>query len=151
MSLKEHLLARCRARWAGERGSVTLYFLGFAIVMIGLLALLVDGGRLLMASADAEDIAAEAARSAGQEINGPDAITGEGTRADPQKAVATAQDFLADAGVQGSTVTVAEDGQSIDITVQDTYHTLLLGGFGYSSMQVTAHADVTLERTDPGA
>lgn len=148
MSIRKWVSARCGVR--RERGSVTLYFLGFAIVMIGLLALLVDGGRLLMASADAEDIAAEAARSAGQEINGPDAITGEGTRADPQKAVAAAQDFLADAGVQG-TVTVAEDGQSIDITVRDTYQTLLLGGFGYSSMQVTAHADVTLERTDPGA
>ncbi|MEV2256892.1 hypothetical protein AB0I94_41195 [Streptomyces sp. NPDC050147] len=129
---------------------MTLYFLGFAILMIGLLALLVDGGRLLMASADAEDIAAEAARSAGQEISGPDAILGEGTRADPQKAVAAAQAFLADAKVQG-TVTVAQDGQSIGITVNDTYQTLLLGGFGYSSMQVTAHADVTLERTDPGA
>ncbi|MFG2651258.1 hypothetical protein [Streptomyces sp. NPDC048436] len=129
---------------------MTLYFLGFAIVMIGLLALLVDGGRLLMASADVEDIAAEAARSAGQEINGPDAITGEGTHADPQKAVTTAQAFLADAGVQGA-VAVAQDGQSIDITVTDTYHTLLLGGFGYSSMQVTTHVDVTLERTDPGA
>ncbi|MEV6758387.1 hypothetical protein [Streptomyces sp. NPDC051214] len=129
---------------------MTLYFLGFAILMMGLLALLVDGGRLLMASADAEDVAAEAARSAGQEINGPDAILGEGTRADPRKAVAAAQAFLADAGVQG-TVTVAQDGQSIDITVNDTYQTLLLGGFGYSSMQVTAHADVTLERTDPGA
>ncbi|WP_409055076.1 pilus assembly protein TadG-related protein [Streptomyces sp. SYP-A7185] len=129
---------------------MTLYFLGFALVMIGLLALLVDGGRLLMASADAEDIAAEAARSAGQEINGPDAITGEGTRADPQKAVTTAQAFLTDAGVQGI-VTIAEDGQRIAITVHDTYQTLLLGGFGYSSMQVTAHADVTLERTDPGA
>ncbi|MFD4630298.1 pilus assembly protein TadG-related protein [Streptomyces sp. NPDC058473] len=129
---------------------MTLYFLGFAIVMIGLLALLVDGGRLLMADADAEDIAAEAARAAGQEINAPGAITGQGTRADPDKAVATAQAFLADAKVQG-TVTVAADGQSITITVHDTYQTLLLGGFGYSSMQVTAHADVTLERTDPGA
>ncbi|MFH8492232.1 pilus assembly protein TadG-related protein [Streptomyces longisporoflavus] len=150
MSIKEHSRARRRGRGEGERGSVTLYFLGFAIVMIGLLALLVDGGRLLMASANAEDIAAEAARSAGQEINGPDAITGDGTRADPQKAAATAQAFLADAGVQG-TVTISEDGQSITITVHDTYQTLLLGGFGYSSMQVTAHADVTLERTDPGA
>lgn len=151
MSIKERVPRSLRSVRSGtERGSVTLYFLGFAIVMIGLLALFVDGGRLLMASADAEDIAAEAARSAGQEVNGPDAITGEGTRADPQKAVATAQAFLADAGVQG-TVTVAEDGQSIDITVKDTYQTLLLGGFGYTSMQVTAHADVTLERTDPGA
>lgn len=151
MSIKERLSCAVHGlRRVRERGSVTLYFLGFAIVMIGLLALLVDGGRLLMASADAEDIAAEAARSAGQEINGPDAILGEGTRADAQKAVATAQAFLADAGVQG-TVMVAKDGQSISITVNDTYQTLLLGGFGYSSMQITAHADVTLERTDPGA
>ncbi|MEV0254704.1 hypothetical protein AB0H82_10640 [Streptomyces sp. NPDC050732] len=127
-----------------------LYFIGFALVIIALLALLVDGGRLLMADADADDIAAEAARAAGQEINGPDAITGKGTRADPAQAVATAQDFLADAGVHG-TVTVAADGQSLTITVHDTYHTLLLGGFGPTRMQVTARADVTLERTDPGA
>ncbi|MGW6318997.1 pilus assembly protein TadG-related protein [Streptomyces sp. NPDC055099] len=141
---------RPRHRMDRDRGSVTLYFLGFALVAIGLLALLVDGGRLLMASADAEDIAAEAARSAGQEINGPDAILGEGTRADPHQAAAIARAFLADAGVQG-TVTVAQDGQRITITVQDTYQTLLLGGFGYSSLHITAHADVTLERSDPGA
>lgn len=129
---------------------MTLYFIGFAVVMLLVLAVLVDGGRLMMADADADDIAAEAARAAGQKVNAGDAITGEGTRADPRKAVAAAQAFLADAGVTGS-VRVAEDGQSITITVHDTYDPLLLGGFGYSRMPVTATADVTLERTDPGA
>ncbi|QCX82280.1 hypothetical protein C9F11_43505 (plasmid) [Streptomyces sp. YIM 121038] len=137
-------------RRARDGGSVTLYFIGFALVMLLLLAVLVDGGRLMMADADAEDIAAEAARAAGQEINGPDAITGVGTRADPQKAAAAARAFLTAAGATGS-VRVAEDGQSLTITVFATYRPLLLGGFGYSSMQVTARADVTLERTDPGA
>ncbi|GHC88231.1 pilus assembly protein TadG-related protein [Streptomyces flavofungini] len=139
-----------RGARGGDEGSVTLYFIGFAVVMLLLLAVLVDGGRLMMADADADDIAAEAARAAGQEVNGPDAITGEGTRADPQKAVAAAQAFLADAGAKGS-VWVAGDGQSITITVHDTYNPLLLGGFGYSRMQVAAQADVTLVRTDPGA
>ncbi|MFE4720061.1 pilus assembly protein TadG-related protein, partial [Streptomyces sp. NPDC056728] len=77
-TVRHRIRARLRARYVAgadtERGSVTLYFLGFAIVMIGLLALVVDGGRMLMASADAEDMAAEAARAAGQEINGPAAV-----------------------------------------------------------------------------
>ncbi|GGV52609.1 hypothetical protein GCM10010245_82930 [Streptomyces spectabilis] len=141
--------SRFACRPACDDGSVTLYFIGFALVMLLLLAVLVDGGRLMMADADADDIAAEAARAAGQEINGPAAITGEGTRADRQRAVAAAQAFLAGAGATGS-VQVAEDGQSIAITVHATYQPLLLGGFGYSRMQVTAHADVTLQRTDPG-
>ncbi|MGW2081326.1 pilus assembly protein TadG-related protein [Streptomyces sp. NPDC001939] len=128
---------------------MTLYFLGFAVVMIGLLALVVDGGRLLMASADAEDMAAEAARAAGQEINGPAAVRGEGTRADPRKAVSAAEQFLADSGLSGS-VTVSADGHKVNVTVRTTYHPILLGGFGYGDMPVTAHADAALVRTDPG-
>ncbi|MET8210347.1 pilus assembly protein TadG-related protein [Streptomyces sp. NPDC055059] len=147
--IRARLRAMCGAGADAERGSVTLYFLGFAVVMIGLLALVVDGGRLLMASADAEDMAAEAARAAGQEINGPAAVRGEGTRADPQQAVGAAQEFLADSGLSGS-VTVSADGQKVNVTVRTTYHPILLGGFGYSDMPVTAHADTTLVRTDPG-
>ncbi|MCX4554241.1 TadE/TadG family type IV pilus assembly protein [Streptomyces sp. NBC_01500] len=141
-----HFPERLRTPAPGERGSVTLYFLVFGVVMIGILGLLVDGGRLLMASADTDDLAAEAARTAGQEIRGPEAIEGNGTEADPDKAAAAARSFLAQAGVSG-TVRVLDGGQKIDVTVHYTYHPLLLGGMGYGDMPVTGHATATLVRT----
>ncbi|MEV6796418.1 pilus assembly protein TadG-related protein [Streptomyces sp. NPDC051320] len=144
--MRQTLLRLQAGRVGAERGSVTLYFLVFGVVMIGILGLLVDGGRLLMASADTDDLAAEAARTAGQEIKGPEAIEGRGTEADSEQAAAAAREFLAQAGVNG-VVRVLDGGQTIDVTVHYTYHPLLLGGMGYGDIPVTGHATATLVRT----
>lgn len=131
-----------------DRGSVTLYFLGFGIIMIGLLALMADMGRYMQASADSEDLAAEAARAAGQQINPADAISGHGTVIDPASAEVAASDFLRQAGADG-TARVSPDGQTITVTVHDTYEPILLDGFGFGDFSVTAHSTATLVRTDP--
>lgn len=132
-----------------DRGSVTLYFLVFGVMMIGMLALLVDGGRLLNASGNAEDLANEAARAAGQQIKAPEAIAGEATEVDPAAAEQAAQEFLRQAGATGS-VQVAPDGQTITVTVHDVYHPILLGGLGYGDFEVTGHGSAELVRSDAG-
>ncbi|MGW1364911.1 pilus assembly protein TadG-related protein [Streptomyces chartreusis] len=144
------LLRTLRARAdAGDRGSVTLYFLVFGVMMISMLALLVDGGRLLNASGNAEDLANEAARAAGQQIKGPEAIEGQGTEVDPAAATQAAKEFLRQAGATGS-VQVSPDGQTITVTVHDVYHPILLGGLGYGDFAVTGHGSAELVRSDAG-
>ena len=81
------MLRRARARARGERGSVTVFTAVFAIAVIFLLALILDGGSALNARERAMDIAGQAARAAadtidiqvlrttGRAVIGPDACT----------------------------------------------------------------------------
>ncbi|MDI3390046.1 hypothetical protein QIS99_28210 [Streptomyces sp. B-S-A8] len=141
-------LRALRTQAMSDKGSVTLYYLGFGIILIGLLALMTDMGRYMKASADSEDLAAEAARAAGQQIIPEDAIGGHGTAVDPAGAEAAAAEFLEEAGSSG-TARVSADGQKITVTVHDTYEPILLSGLGFGTFNVTARSTATLVRTDP--
>jgi Flp pilus assembly protein TadG len=63
------VLSRARAQARGERGSVTVFTAVFAIAVIFLLALILDGGSALNAKERAMDIAGQAARAAADTIN----------------------------------------------------------------------------------
>ena len=63
------MLRRARASAPGERGSVTVFTAVFAIAVIFLLALILDGGSALNAKERAMDIAGQAARAAADTIN----------------------------------------------------------------------------------
>jgi Flp pilus assembly protein TadG len=63
------MLTPARARAHGERGSVTVFTAVFAIAVIFLLALILDGGSALNAKERAMDIAGQAARAAADTIN----------------------------------------------------------------------------------
>jgi hypothetical protein len=58
-----------RSRGRGERGSVTVFTAVFAIAVIFLLALILDGGSALNAKERAMDIAGQAARAAADTID----------------------------------------------------------------------------------
>jgi hypothetical protein len=58
-----------RTRCRGERGSVTVFTAVFAITVIFLLALILDGGSALNAKERAMDIAGQAARAAADTID----------------------------------------------------------------------------------
>ena len=63
------MLTRARARVRGERGSVTVFTAVFAIAVIFLLALILDGGSALNAKERAMDVAGQAARAAADTID----------------------------------------------------------------------------------
>ena len=66
------LLARCplaRDRLNHDRGSVTVYTVVFAITVMFLLALILDGGIAMNAKQRAADVAGQAARAAADTIN----------------------------------------------------------------------------------
>ena len=134
-----------RDRLAGthrEAGSVTVFA---AITMLGILilcGLVVDGGAKLRAAQQADRVATEAARAAGQAID-PAALAGGETRVDRQGAVDAATAFLAASQTNG-TATVTPDGTGVDVVVTATTPTVFLSLIGVSTLTVTGHGRATL-------
>ncbi|MFJ8848420.1 pilus assembly protein TadG-related protein [Streptomyces cyaneofuscatus] len=128
---------------------MTLFWLITGVALIGMLGLLVDGGGLLRAKAAADDLAAEAARTAGQQLDLAQAIPGTALVVDPDAAQQAAQAFLAQAGAEGA-VTVSADGTHITVTVTDTYDAVLTSVVGYTGIPVTGRSTAQLVRQMEG-
>ncbi|MGW5817627.1 pilus assembly protein TadG-related protein [Streptomyces noursei] len=140
------LLARLRGTLHGleaERGSATLFWVIAAGLFLSVLALVVDGGGQLKASAHADDVANAAARAGGQQIDAGQAIPGGQVVVDPDAAASVARSFLRQAGVEGS-VTIEGGGRRLVVTVHDTYHCLMLAALGRPTLSVTGHGSAQL-------
>ena len=139
-------LARVRRLARRDDGRVTIFFAILAPAFIVMLGLLIDGGGKIRALQRADNIAAEAARAAGQVINAPQAILGGRKEVDPAQAAAAAQAYITAAGATcpPSCVVIAPDLQHITVTVQIVYDTVVLGYVGVNSWTVTATVTATL-------
>jgi len=135
-------------RSSPDAGRVSVFI---AVAITGLLAIFgaaVDATGQLRTLLRADNLAAEAARAAGQAID-VDAVAESGVhRVDPDLAVRYASDYLEQAGhdLPGSAWTVQLDdtGTAVDITVQLTYEHRILGLFGVPDAQVTGAATAVL-------
>lgn len=139
-----------RTRGRGpDRGPEAGSVLPFLVVLVGTLlvcaAFVVEFGGVLHAQQRANDLAAQAARSGGQQV----AVSSPGSQTltvDPYAARAAAQNYLAIAGVTGS-VTVAD--AQITVTVTDTYTSAIRGSIA-GPTQVSGSATARLVRTLAG-
>jgi hypothetical protein len=125
-----------------DAGSVTVFV---AVTMLGLLVLcglVVDGGAKLRATQQADRIAAEAARAAGQAVD-PAALVAGDVTVDRAAAVESAQGYLAAAGVSG-TVALSPDGTAIEVDVVVAAPSVFLGLVGIESFSVTGHGRAVL-------
>ncbi|MEU5361680.1 pilus assembly protein TadG-related protein [Streptomyces albidoflavus] len=135
---------RARARAAQrDRGSMSLFFAVTTVAILMVMGLLVDGGGALNAANRATSIAQEAARTAGQQLDPAQAIEGTAITIDPDAATGAAQDYLAAADVTGN-VEITDGGQSITVTVHDTYNTLFAQFVGKGTIHVTGTATAQL-------
>lgn len=132
-----------------ERGSITIWLAMASFAMVFLLGLAVDLGGQVHAHERAHDLAAQAARASGEEVNGGPAIQGTGLSVNPAAARAAARLYLQQAGVHG-TVTVTS-GDTITVTVHDSYDTQFLGLIGIHRLDVTGTASAHLIRTLGGS
>ena len=128
-----------------ERGSVTVWLALSTFVMIVLVGLSVDLGGQVHAHERAHDLAAQAARAGGEEVEGASAVEGHGLTIDPVAARAAAERYLDAAGVTGS-VAIA-GGTTIMVTVRDAYDPQFLGVIGITHLDVTGTASARLIRT----
>lgn len=130
----------------GEDGRVSVFFAVLTPAFLAMIGLVVDGGAKVRALQRADNIAAEAARTAGQAIQAGQAIAGDDKRIDHAAAAAAVQAYLGSLdGVTGQ-LTV-DDEQHLTVTVTVTYDPILLdllsGGTG-STARGTAHATLVV-------
>jgi Flp pilus assembly protein TadG len=136
-------------RQCDERGSITVWLALASFAMISLVGLAVDLGGQVHAHERAHDVAAQAARAGGEEVDGAAAVQGTGLTINPAAAGAAAQRYLDQAGVSG-TVAVT-NGNTITVTVHDSYNPQFLGLIGIHRLDVTGTATARLIRTLGGS
>ncbi|PUB20857.1 hypothetical protein C8K30_11568 [Promicromonospora sp. AC04] len=132
-----------------EAGSMLPFLVVMVLALLACAAFLVEFGGTLHAQQRANDLAAQAARTGGQQvtISPPGATAGaQILTVDPYAARAAAQAYLTSAGVSG-TVTVAD--AEITVTVADTYRSPIVGSIA-GPMQVSGTATARLVRTVAG-
>ena len=105
-------------RSPGERGSVAIWAITTAMTLTLLVGLAVDLGGQVYAKQRAQDIAAQAARAGGQQLQGPAAIRGQGAVLDPAAAVAAARTYLAGVPDVTGTATVVAGARVVTTTTQ---------------------------------
>lgn len=132
-------------RLRDERGSVTIWLALSSFVMIFLVGLAVDLGGQVHAKERAHDLAAQAARAGGEEVEGGAAVEGRDLAIDATAARAAANGYLEAAGVSGA-VSIT-NGDTITVTVNDVYEPKFLGLIGITKLEVTGTATARLIRT----
>jgi Flp pilus assembly protein TadG len=133
----------------GERGSVTIWMVTASFVMMMLVGLAVDLGGQAHALQRAHDLAAQAARAGGQQVQAAPAIEGRSLRIDPSAARAAAQEYLSAVGAHGTASITG--GDTITVHVADTYRPRFLGLLGITHLDVTGTASARLIRSLAGA
>ncbi|MGV1029839.1 MAG: pilus assembly protein TadG-related protein [Dermatophilaceae bacterium] len=142
---------RARTRGVGdrERGSVAVWMITTATAMVLMVGLAVDLSGQVHAKQRAQDIAAEAARAGGQQLQGAIAVRGQGAVVDPAGALAAANTYIAAAGgVSGSAAVTG--GTRVVATTQTSYSTKFLSIVGITTLTVTGRAEVDVARAVGG-
>lgn len=134
---------------AGERGSITVFMVTLAVMMVLLVGVAVDLGGQVWAKQRVQDVAGQAARVGGQQLQSGAAIRGQGAVADPARAVAAARAYLAgDPTVRGTAA--ATGPNTITVNTTSTYRTKFLGIIGVTSLTVTGRSQVRIVRANAG-
>jgi Flp pilus assembly protein TadG len=119
-------------------GAVSVPMAVAAFAMLVAIGLGIDGVRSVQGLANADAIAEEAARAAGQALDA-DALRRGSAAVEPAAAVAAARQHLAEAGADGSVTVVAPDRVRVEARI--TRPTVLLGLVGRSEITSVGAAE----------
>lgn len=122
-------------RTSDERGQVTAMVAVLSVALLALGGLVFDGGQILTARREANNLARQAARAGAQHLDIAQARTGTFTL-DAAAADAAARAYLDDQGVAPTSVRVT--GDRVEVTVVLTQPTPLLAVLGITDRTVTA-------------
>ena len=131
-----------------ERGSVTVWLALAAAAMILCVGIAVDLAGQVNAQQQAQDVAAQAARIAGEQVNAAPAIRGQTPQVDPVAAKAAADAYLQQAGVVEQSPCRA--APPLVVTVTDSYQPIFLSTLGIGPLQVTGTSTARLVRAVQG-
>lgn len=129
--------------WGDDAGRISVFVAAAMPAMLIFLALMWDASSYLRALHRADNIAAEAARAAGQAIDLPQAVGDGVVVVEPDAAVAAVAAYTADAGVTGH-VEVADDQRELTVTITADWKPALLRLFGFGPRTVTGEATAHL-------
>lgn len=131
-----------------ERGSITIWLATASFVMVVLVGLAVDLTGQVHAQQHARDVAAQAARAGGEELNPAPAIRGVTAQANPAMAAQAARFYLAASDVSGNAT--IQGGTTLVVRTTDTYQTRFLSIIGLHRMTVTGQAEARIVRAVAG-
>jgi Flp pilus assembly protein TadG len=132
-----------------DKGSVTIWLAVASFVMIVLVGVAVDLSGQVYAQQHARDIAAQAARTAGQQIDASLGVRGIGAQTNTAQAIAAAKSYIAAAGMEGD-ASITAGGTTITVSVVDTYETKFLSIIGLTRLRVTGSAETRVVRVVGG-
>lgn len=131
------------SRLRDERGQVTAMWAILALALLVLGGLVYDGGQILTARRDANNLARQAARAGAQQLDENSVRAGD-PMLDPAAAEAAARDYLSRRDVTPTAVTVV--GSTVTVTVSLTQPTPLLALVGIDDRTVTSTASARSAR-----
>ncbi|ODU06735.1 MAG: hypothetical protein ABS81_03720 [Pseudonocardia sp. SCN 72-86] len=117
-----------------ERGSISVIVIGCVVFLVLIVGLVVDSSGKYQASQDAQMTAASAARAGTNALAGQAVVDGT-LQLNGSAAQVAAQNYLTAAGLEG---TVSVVGDTITVSVEDTYTTRFLSIIGINSLPVGA-------------
>jgi Flp pilus assembly protein TadG len=111
---------------AREAGSATIFVIGFALILLAMAGLVVDGGLALNARQRAADDVEQAARAGSQHLN-LDVLRQQGlVQIDSDQARQAAVDFLIARHYPANRIEVTADAGQVLVTAETTQKTTLL-------------------------
>lgn len=144
------LISRVRAvRGTAERGNAALIVVVLFAVMLAAVGLVVDGGATIAAQQQANAVAAEAARTAGQVVATDAVLQGQPSAAQGAAAISAGTSYLSQAGASGS-VQLTNSGTTITATASVTTTPVIMTIIGVGPQTVTGTAEVRLAQDTPG-
>ncbi len=134
-----------------ERGMATLFVVGMSLLLLVCAGLVVDGGLAINARMRVADDAEQAARVGADSIDVQVLRAGGDIQVNQQLAQTRAADYLRGRGYASNQflVDVQQDG-TVDVTVEDTTSTLLLGLVNVHEYNVGAGAVAAPETDETG-
>ncbi|MFI6758448.1 hypothetical protein ACIBF5_04795 [Micromonospora sp. NPDC050417] len=142
-------MARADGRDAGR---VSAFLAVAATGLIAVIGLSLDGAGQLRSMQRADNLAAEAARVGGQQINRGTAIGGNGIVVDEGDAETAIADYIEDvddATLVDVTFDTVADGQDLTVVVDVQYNRIMLGLFGLGNTVTVRGTATALLRTEP--
>lgn len=122
-----------------ERGAVTAFVACFAVALIAVFGLVVDGGLILASRRQAFNVADAAARVGAQAVDESALRAGTPLRLDDADARRRALDYLDAIGAEGS-VDVVGDRITVTVTAERTLSVLGFAGLGPVGVRATGTA-----------
>ena len=132
-----------------ERGSVTVWGVLIAVILISVIGITVDLTGQVNAQQRAHDLAQQAGRTAANQVQASQIMLGQSPRIDTAAARSAAAAYLDSAGVDGSVSITGPTSLSVHVTI--VYQPKFLGSVGIGPKTVRGDAVILLSRVVNGA